>query len=134
MLKTAKNFGLTWFRSNCSIPVLSTEDLELVKKLLNENPSKSIIGTHSGAFHADEVLSCTLLKFTMRFQDPLIIRSRNPEVHKLTQVLVDVGGSYDPNTLRFDHHQKEFKGGPFLTFRILRRREQNENELCWIDI
>jgi uncharacterized UPF0160 family protein len=74
-----------------------------------------IIGTHSGAFHADEVLSCTLLKFTNEFHDSVIVRSRNTDINKLTHVLVDVGGVYDPLTYRLDHHQKEFKGTRNLT-------------------
>lgn len=37
-----------------------------------------IIGTHSGVFHADEVVACTMLtKFTKKFKDCKIIRTRD---------------------------------------------------------
>jgi hypothetical protein len=110
MLKTGKNFGILNYKSNQDLMVLSTENLEAFQKFKESNKHTTVIGTHSGAFHADEVLSCIMLKFTNMFKDSIISRSRNPEIHKHNNVLVDVGGIYDPNTHRYDHHQKEFKG------------------------
>jgi len=108
MLKTAKVFGLTSFKQNSDFPIISTENKEQVDKFINENKGKKVIGTHSGCFHADEVLSCVMLKFADEWKDPILVRSRNPEIHKLVGVLVDVGGTYDSKNNRFDHHQKEF--------------------------
>lgn len=34
--------------------------------------------------------------------------SRDPEVWKDMDVLIDVGGEYDPEKLRYDHHQRGF--------------------------
>lgn len=34
-----------------------------------------------------------------------VIRSRDPELWKTCDALVDVGGVYDVDKLRFDHHQ-----------------------------
>lgn len=67
------------------------------------------IGTHSGSFHCDEALGCYLLKQTEQFRDGIVVRSRDPGVWKDMDVLIDVGGTYDPATHRYDHHQREFK-------------------------
>lgn len=37
-----------------------------------------------------------------------IIRSRDEELLKTLDILVDVGAEYDPARLRFDHHQRGF--------------------------
>jgi len=66
-----------------------------------------VVGTHNGRFHADEVLACALL--TEIKPHIKIIRTRNPEQLKVCDIVVDVGGVYDPGILRFDHHQKNCK-------------------------
>ena len=38
----------------------------------------------------------------------LAARSRDPEVWKDADILIDVGGEYDPARHRYDHHQKGF--------------------------
>lgn len=64
-----------------------------------------IIATHNGKFHADEVFAVSLLKRLDRFADAEVVRTRDPEVLKTADVVVDVGGQYDPATHRYDHHQ-----------------------------
>ena len=49
-----------------------------------------------------------LLKLLPRFHKHSIVRTRNEEVMKTAEVCVDVGLVYDPQLLRFDHHQNEF--------------------------
>jgi hypothetical protein len=115
MFKLGKYVGISSFISNSELSVLTTENFQIFLEFHEKNKDKKIIGTHSGAFHADEVLSCTLLKYTNEFHNSVIVRSRNTEINKLTHVLVDVGGVYDPLTYRLDHHQKEFKGKRNLT-------------------
>lgn len=66
------------------------------------------IGTHSGTFHCDEALAIYMLKMLNEFKDCSITRSRDLEVLKNLDVLVDVGSEYNPETLRFDHHQRTF--------------------------
>lgn len=66
------------------------------------------IGTHDGTFHADETLACAMLKMLPRFKDADIIRTRNPEKLAECDIVVDVGGEYNPEFLRFDHHQRTF--------------------------
>lgn len=70
------------------------------------NPKR--IGTHSGQFHADESLACFFLLQLAEYQDAEIIRTRDPKVLADCDIIVDVGGVYDPSSLRFDHHQREF--------------------------
>jgi len=69
-----------------------------------------IIGTHDGHFHCDEALACAMLRMTNEFKNAIIVRSRNPEFLKQCNIVVDVGGEYDPEKLRFDHHQPSFTG------------------------
>lgn len=54
------------------------------------------IGTHSGSFHCDEALGCFLLRQTNTYRDAEIIRSRDEEVLHDLDVIIDVGGKYDP--------------------------------------
>jgi uncharacterized UPF0160 family protein len=49
-----------------------------------------------------------LLKLLPRFHKHAIVRTRNEAVMKTAEVCVDVGLVYDPQNLRFDHHQNEF--------------------------
>jgi uncharacterized UPF0160 family protein len=35
-----------------------------------------------------------------------ILRSRDPSVLKGCDIVVDVGGEYNPDTHRYDHHQR----------------------------
>ncbi|VDN52774.1 unnamed protein product [Dracunculus medinensis] len=66
------------------------------------------IGTHSGKFHCDEVLACSLLRCLSDFKNYEIIRSRNPVLLNKCDIVVDVGGEYDHLKRRYDHHQSSF--------------------------
>ncbi|KAK4050957.1 hypothetical protein OIV83_003086 [Microbotryomycetes sp. JL201] len=77
-----------------------------------------LIGTHSGTFHADEALAVFLLKLLPDYKQADLVRTRDPGVLDECTVVVDVGGVYDPQTLRFDHHQRGFNenfGNGFVT-------------------
>ena len=67
-----------------------------------------IIATHSGKFHADDVWAVTVLDLI--FPGCELIRTRDPEKILQADFAVDVGGVWDPQTGRFDHHQKGFTG------------------------
>jgi len=67
------------------------------------------IGTHDGKFHCDEVFACFMLRCLPEYKNSPVVRTRDPEILKTCKIVVDVGGIYDPATLRFDHHQREFK-------------------------
>jgi len=62
-----------------------------------------VIGTHNGIFHADETMAMTLRKVFFG-ERHFYIRSRNPKMLELCDILVDVGLEYDGKT-KFDHHQ-----------------------------
>ncbi|XP_047371460.1 MYG1 exonuclease isoform X1 [Vespa velutina] len=66
------------------------------------------IGTHDGTFHCDEALAIFLLKLLPRYKDGIIVRSRDPDVLNSCDIVVDVGGKYDPSTHRYDHHMRDF--------------------------
>ena len=74
------------------------------------NGSLKKVGTHSGCFHVDEVLACAMLtKYTTLYKNGEITRTRQQEVIDKMDIVVDVGGVYDPSKERYDHHQKEFQ-------------------------
>lgn len=54
------------------------------------------IGTHSGTFHCDEALGCFLLNQTGKFEDAGVVRSRDPAVLDTLDIVIDVGGKYEP--------------------------------------
>jgi len=89
------------------VQIISTENLEEFSK---QKFQSKVIGTHSGAFHADEILACVMLKYTEEFKDANVVRSRNPDIWKLADILCDVGGEFNAEKKLFDHHQKEFTG------------------------
>ena len=62
--------------------------------------------THSGGFHADELLSSVIL--TRLFPQARIVRSRAPEwiSPAADRIIYDVGGAYDAEAQIFDHHQR----------------------------
>lgn len=66
------------------------------------------IVTHNGKFHADEVSSVAMLMYL--YDDYCnIIRTRDENTIQNADIVVDVGGVYDSETHRFDHHQDEFQ-------------------------
>lgn len=62
------------------------------------------IVTHSGHFHADELLAVAAL--LLKYPEAEVIRSRDEKVIEEADIVVDVGQIYNPTKLRFDHHQK----------------------------
>ncbi|XP_017574659.1 UPF0160 protein MYG1, mitochondrial [Pygocentrus nattereri] len=66
------------------------------------------IGTHNGTFHCDEVLACYFLRQLPEYKDAKITRTREPAELAQCEVVVDVGGVYDPSQQRYDHHQRSF--------------------------
>jgi uncharacterized UPF0160 family protein len=66
------------------------------------------VATHSGSFHADDVLALAALTL---LGDPVeTVRTRDPEMMAACDVRVDVGFRSDPATGDFDHHQREGAG------------------------
>lgn len=66
------------------------------------------IGTHDGCFHCDEVLACSMLKRLPEYRDAQIIRTRNADILKECDIVVDVGAEFDHEKKLYDHHQRGF--------------------------
>src|SRR5262245_38094078 len=79
--------------------------------------------THSGGFHADELLSSVVL--TRLFPAARITRSRSPDwiTPSGDRIIYDVGGIYDPEARIFDHHQRgaplRDDGKPYSSFGLI---------------
>lgn len=81
-----------------------------------------VIATHNGNFHADDVFAVAALKHL--FPSATIIRTRDLEVLAKADIVLDVGGIYDAEQGRFDHHQKGGAGArengiPFSSFGLV---------------
>ncbi len=66
------------------------------------------IATHSGTFHADDVFGVGVLMGL--FPSHTLLRTRNQALIATADFVVDVGGTWDAATGRFDHHQRGFTG------------------------
>lgn len=69
--------------------------------------------THDGIFHADELLACAALSIAYGRDNVSIIRTRDNKVLEIATQnkdtwVIDVGNSYDPSLLNFDHHMRDF--------------------------
>ena len=65
--------------------------------------------THSGKFHADDVLAWAMLSLFLE-QKCTLIRTRDPEILQRADIVFDVGGEYNVQNKRFDHHQNDYQG------------------------
>ena len=68
---------------------------------------KKKVVTHSGSFHADDIFACATLslyfkKNNMKYS---LDRTRDEQIIKNADYVFDVGGIYNPDMNRFDHHQ-----------------------------
>ncbi len=61
------------------------------------------IVVHDGTFHADDVFTVASLK--RLYPDAEIIRTRDEAIISVGDIVADVGGIYDADKNRFDHHQ-----------------------------
>ena len=69
---------------------------------------KKIIAVHDGKFHMDELLAITLLKINPKYSKYSVIRTRELKELEKCEIVCDVGGIYNEQQLRFDHHQKGY--------------------------
>src|SRR3989344_2675707 len=66
--------------------------------------SKKLIVVHDGGFHADDVFSVAALLLYLS-GDAKVVRTRDPRIIESGDFVVDVGGVYDAERNRLDHHQ-----------------------------
>ena len=69
--------------------------------------SNKTVVTHNGLFHADEGFGVAFLSLLLG-SEMQVVRTRNPQEIEDAYVALDVGGVYDNDGLRYDHHQREF--------------------------
>lgn len=78
---------------------------------------------HSGNFHPDDVFAVATLQLHLGKENVQVIRSRDNEVIENGDWVVDVGGVYNPEKNRFDHHQNgapvRENGIPYAAFGLV---------------
>jgi uncharacterized UPF0160 family protein len=81
--------------------VLNDTSLEIIQRSC---------GTHDGTFHADEITACALLLLFDLIDEDKIVRTRELDRLARCEYVCDVGGIYDPQSKKFDHHQADYQG------------------------
>ena len=76
---------------------ITMENKKTIKKLV----------THNGSFHADDIFAAATLIIYLEQKGETfeVIRTRDEEVIKSGDYVFDVGGIYDAEKNKFDHHQ-----------------------------
>ena len=71
---------------------------------------RPLLVTHSGKFHCDEVFAYAVLRLALGLheagRDHTLLRTRKPEPIEAADIVWDVGGRFDAEAQRFDHHQR----------------------------
>ena len=78
------------------------------------------IVTHGGLPHMDDIMACAIAYASGVAHDAVIER-RNPkpgELESMTVLVLDVGGTHDPEHLDFDHHQRSREEEPKCAFKL----------------
>ncbi len=95
---------------------------------------KKII-THSGNFHADDIFAVATIQLILEKEGKIfeVVRTRDEEVMKTGDFVVDVGGVYDADKNLFDHHMPEGAGErenkiPYASFGLVWKKFGKE--LC----
>lgn len=69
-----------------------------------------LLATHSGSFHLDDAFAYSVLRLALGVSEPgrdhTLVRTRDEATISRADIVWDVGTVYDPDTLRFDHHQR----------------------------
>lgn len=90
--------------------------------MTRESKNKKIVITHNGSFHADDAFAVAVLKIFFKNQIR-VVRTRDKDLMKKGDILVDVGMKYDGRR-NFDHHQaigagQRPNGIPFASFGLV---------------
>jgi len=71
---------------------------------------RSLLITHGGKFHCDEVFAYAVLRLALGLSKPgedhTLLRTRKPELIETGDIVWDVGSQFDASANRFDHHQR----------------------------
>lgn len=77
----------------------------MFKHLINHLLPKKTIVVHDGAFHADEIMGCAILSIVLH-DKVKIQRTRDEKIISQADYVLDVGGIYNHDQKRYDHHQR----------------------------
>lgn len=86
---------------------------------------KLTIATHNGRFHPDDVFAVAVLDMVFEKKYKIkVVRTRDMEIIKKADMVVDIGGEYEPDKGKFDHHQiggadKRDNGIPYASFGLV---------------
>lgn len=111
--------------------------------MFNFLKKRKVVVTHDGSFHTDDVFAMATLAIYYKGKIK-IIRTRDEEKIKKADIVLDVGGIYNPDTKRFDHHQIEGAGVrengiPYASFGLIWKHfgleicDNNEEVFKYID-
>lgn len=83
---------------------------------------KILVTTHDGRYHADDLFATATLRLMLG--KLRVVRTRDPKIISEAKYVVDVGGVYDTEKNRFDHHQKggageRENGIPYASFGLV---------------
>lgn len=81
--------------------------IQISKELVSNENNWVNIATHDGLFHADEIIAIALISLWNISNNYNIIRTRDEELISKCDLVVDVGGQYNLEKSRFDHHQND---------------------------
>lgn len=101
-----RNIALSFAFSISRIPVSHSKCKLLSMSAEKKMNGRKVIGTHDGKFHCDEILACAMLKLLPQYADATVKRTRNTTILNTCDIVVDVGGVFDPSVHRYDHHQR----------------------------
>lgn len=90
---------------------------------MNIFKKKKLLVTHNGTFHADDIFATASL--SILFDGNIkVIRTRDPQIIAKGDIVYDVGGIYNKELNRFDHHQQGGAGNhdngiPYASFGLV---------------
>lgn len=94
--------------------------------------------THNATFHLDDIFACATLSMLLESKGEKfeIIRTRDEDIIKHGDYVFDIGGSYDSEKNRFDHHQHGGAGErtnhiPYSSFGLVWKKFGKE--LCGVE-
>lgn len=99
---------------------------------------KTLIATHNGEFHADDVFAVAMLDIV--FEGNIeVVRTRDQEEIQKADIVVDVGRVYNADKNLFDHHQEggagvRVNGVPYASSGLVWKKLGNQICLNNIDI
>ncbi len=79
---------------------------------MTQNKQTKKLITHDGSFHSDDIFAAATLSLFLekKAENFELIRTRDPEIIAKGDYIFDVGGIYDAEQNKFDHHQKSGAG------------------------